>query len=112
MYSAAGVSWLGFVVRNGNEHPPRSGTAIPKLSQRLDQRGNLFPTTEMTPERDDLTVGETALVLRPHFLCVVPVPEERIDHTNDAIKRHPSLLHNARCRGTPTVRHMQDDEKI
>jgi hypothetical protein len=24
----------------------------------------------------------TALVLRPHFLSVVPMPEERIDHTN------------------------------
>src|SRR6516162_3115649 len=41
---------------------------------------------------DDDETKPTALVLRPHFLCVVPMPEEHIDHTNDAIERHPSLL--------------------
>jgi hypothetical protein len=41
---------------------------------------------------DDDETKPTALVLRPHFLCVVPMPEERIDHNNDAVERHPSLL--------------------
>src|SRR5262245_28154448 len=41
---------------------------------------------------DDDETKPTALVLRPHFLSVVPMPEERIDHTNDAVERHPPLL--------------------
>ena len=62
-----------------------------------------------------------ALVLRPHFLCVVPMPKERIDRTNDAVERHASLPPDpnvADCRlklsasqcslpGTSTVRRMQ-----
>src|SRR5215469_250746 len=49
---------------------------------------------------DDDKTKPPALVLRPHFLCVVPMPEVCIDHTNDAVERHPSLL-LTQCCGCP-----------
>src|SRR5215472_11019206 len=51
---------------------------------------------------DDDETKPTALVLRPHFLSVVPMPEERIDHTNDAVERHPSLLLRPNVADGPT----------